>query len=281
MNYLDLFPNLTDSFQLIKERTMYEQPFPINLSIPHFDKSLLHAPTNLKNFVQEYAKNKEIFDLEERHVSTIKPLNNSNKNFFSNNYIVDIFVFAFSVISLMSTILIVYLFCKHKQIRTLMASLILHKIKNVQASPNETNSECKTIAYIGIILTVLSLIIVTYLHYRKSRLCKGYKFSNVVKIMLFISDIQNYVQIKLCKTVGSIYLFKIKGMQKPDDIKLNINDLWDTLEIDWKEVTVTFNDNKITLPRIVVIRLHDKIKVRRLMNREPLLFHMMIKQGIT
>ena len=55
----------------------------------------------------------------------------------------------------------------------------------------------------------------------------------------------------------------------------------DTLEIDWKEVTVTFNDNKIDLPRIVVIKLQDKIKVRRPMNREPLLFHLMLKQGIT
>ena len=235
-------------------------------------------PTNLKNFVQDYAKNKEIFDLEERHVSRTL---NSSKNFFSNNYIVDMFMFVSSVISLISTTLIIYLFCKHKQIRTLMTSLILHKIKNVEASSNETNSECKTLAYIGITLTILSLIIVTFLHYRKSRLCKGHKFSNAVKIMLFISDVQNYVPIKLCKTAGSIHLFKIKGMLKPEDIKLNKNYLWDTLEIDWKEVTVTFNDNKINLPRIVVVRLHDKIKVRRLMNREPLLFHMMIKQGIT
>ena len=53
------------------------------------------------------------------------------------------------------------------------------------------------------------------------------------------------------------------------------------MEIDWKEVTVAFIDNKINLPRIVVVRLLDKIKVRRLMNREPLLFLVMIKQGIT
>ena len=96
----------------------------------------------------------------------------------------DIFVFASSVISLMSTSLIIYLLCKHKQIRTLITSLVLHKIKDIEASSNETNSECKTLAYIGIILTILSLIIVTFLHYRKSRFCKGYKFSNVVKIMI-------------------------------------------------------------------------------------------------
>ena len=53
------------------------------------------------------------------------------------------------------------------------------------------------------------------------------------------------------------------------------------MEIDSKEVTITFNDNKINLPKVVVIKLQDKFKVRRLINRELLLFHMMIKQGIT
>ena len=135
-NYIDMFPYLTDSFPLIKDKTMYEQPLPINLSIPDFDRSLLHAPTNLKNFVQDYAKNKEIFDLEARHVS--RTLNYSSKNFFSNNYIVDIFMFASSVVSLISTTLIIYLFCKHKQIRTLITSLTLHKVKDIEASSNET-----------------------------------------------------------------------------------------------------------------------------------------------
>ena len=37
------------------------------------------------------------------------------------------------------------------------------------------------------------------------------------------------------------------------------------LKIDWKEVMVTFSDNKINLPRVVRIKLQDKIKVRCLM----------------
>ena len=142
-NYLDMLPNLTNPFQLIKDRTTYEQPLPINLSIPNFDSSLQHAPTKLKNFMHDYVNNKEIFDLKERHVSTVESLNNSNKNFFSSNYIVNIFAFTSSIISLISTTLVIYLFCKHKHIRTLVASLILHKIKEVEAhySYKETNSE--------------------------------------------------------------------------------------------------------------------------------------------
>ena len=89
---------------------------------------------------------KKFFDFKQRHVSMVEALNNSNKNFFSNNYIVDIFIFTSSIISLISTTLVIYLFCKHKHIRTLVARLILHKIKEVEANPNseETNSGCGT-----------------------------------------------------------------------------------------------------------------------------------------
>ena len=67
--------------------------------------------------------------------------------------------------------------------------------------------------------------------------------------MIFISDVQYYVPIKLCKTAGSIHLSKIMGMLKPGNIKLNINYIWDTLEVDWKDVSVIFIDNKNTLPK--------------------------------
>ena len=105
-------------------------------------------------------------------------------------------------------------------------------------------------------------------------------FSNAVKIMIFTSDVQNYIPIKLCKTTDSIHLFKITGMLTPENIKLNKIIYGDTLEIDWKEVTVTFNDNKVNLPRLVMIKLQDKIKIRCLMKKKLLLFHLMLKQGI-
>ena len=142
--------------------------------------------------------------------------------------------------------------------------MVLHQVKEVgtEVTQKEINSECRTLAYIGITWTILGLVMVTILHYRKSKLCKGHRFSNTVKIMLFISDVQNYIPIKLCKIAGSIHLFKIIGMLKAENIKLNKNYIWDMLEIDWKEVRVTFNENKINLPRVVAIKLQDKTKIR-------------------
>ena len=53
------------------------------------------------------------------------------------------------------------------------------------------------------------------------------------------------------------------------------------LEINWNEIMLTFNDNKIDLPKIVIIKMQDNIRVRRMINQEPLNFHMVIRQGIT
>ena len=133
--------------------------------------------------------------MQERHETAIL---NTSKNFFSNSHVMDIFVFISSIISLISTTLTIYLLCKHKKIRMFIASLVLHQVKEVGTTSKETNSECTTLAYIGIILSILSLIIVTFLHYRRSRFCKGHWLSSVVKIMIFILDVQNYVPIKLC-----------------------------------------------------------------------------------
>ena len=226
---------------------------------------LLTASTDMKEFINIFTNHKKNCDLQERHDSMKL---NTNKNFFSDNYIVDIFVFISVVISLLATTLTVCLLCKPKKLQALIASLVLHQVRKVGAVMQQTNSKCRTVAYIGISLTILSLVLITILHYRKSKFYKGYRFSNAVKIMIFISDVQNYVPVKLCKTAGSIHLFKISGMLKAENMKLNKNYLCNTLETDWTEVTVNFNGNKIDLPRVVIIELQDKFKISWLMKRE-------------
>ena len=124
-------------------------------------------------------------------------------------------------------------------------------------------------------------MMVTILHYRKSKLCRGCMFSNAVKIMIFILDVQYYVPIKLCETAGGIHLFKITDTLNSENLKLNQNYIWDTLEIDWKEVNVTFNGNNIDLLRLVMITFRDKFKIRHMVKEEPLLFHIRLKQGIS
>ena len=150
-NYLDLMPNLTEHLTLNRDKTRYEQPLLVYLNISCFDNSLSNRPGKLKDFMHNYIQSrsdKEIFELQKGHAThTLSPY----KNFFFNK-IVNIFTFTSSIISMITITLVIYLYCKHKHIRTITASLILHKAKEVEAktSMEIDNSESGTLAYIGI-----------------------------------------------------------------------------------------------------------------------------------
>ena len=117
VNYLDKFTNLTESFEflIIRNKTTFELILPISLNMSKFDSMSLMASSNLKEFINSYTNDKEIFELQERHDNMDVKLN-TNKNFFSDNYIIDIFLFNAVIISLLATTLTVYLLCKHKKL---------------------------------------------------------------------------------------------------------------------------------------------------------------------
>ena len=62
-NYLDMFPNLTDSLTLIRDKTSFKQPLPIHINIPCYDSSLNNRPIKLKDFLNNYihTNDKEFF----------------------------------------------------------------------------------------------------------------------------------------------------------------------------------------------------------------------------
>ena len=91
-------------------------------------------------------------DLNDRHVTTNLT---TNKNFFSNNYIVDIFLFITAIISLLLTTLVIYLLCKYRKLRMLVANLALQQVKEVgTVTQKEINTECKFLTYISLALKI-------------------------------------------------------------------------------------------------------------------------------
>ena len=136
----------------------------------------------------------------------------------------------------MVTNLALYLLCKCKKHKTLVASLVLQQVKEVGTvtTQEEVTTECKIQIYIIFVLTftVFGLMMFAFLHSRNLKQYRACMFSNTVKIMIFISDVQYYVPIKLCKTAGSIHLSKITGTIKPEDVKLKQNYIWYTTERD-------------------------------------------------
>ena len=184
----------------------------------------------LKKYINQYKHDSEIFDLKERH--DINKLDIEFANIFINiNFIVDIFVFVIAMILVITTI-IIYASCKHHKLRALVTGLALQQVKEVKAEEIRNGNykhECTSQFYIILVLSIviIGLVVFTILHVRRIKLCRGQLFSNVVKIMLFISDVQYYVPVRLCKTAGSIHLFKITERLMPDKVKLNRHYMWD------------------------------------------------------
>ena len=175
-------------------------------------------------------------DLEERHDINIE---SPYKNVFVS-LIADIFVFTVTIILAITTLIILHLLCKHNKLRALIASFALQQVKEVRTSPmkQDTNNACNCTPQFYIILalsiSIIRLVVFIILQVRRTKLCRGQLFSNAVKIMLFISDVQYYVPIKLCKTTHSIYLFKITGILTPDKVNLKKHYIWDILKVDLK-----------------------------------------------
>ena len=135
-----------------------------------------------------------------------------------------------------------------------------------------------------IIIIWLSLILICILFLAIEKLYRmpifrKYHYSNMIKRMLFISDIKSYIPIKLCKTSGSIHLFKLTGSVTKENITLHKIMIWDVIEIDWRPVTITLNGNVINLQGSVIIPFRDKFKIRQMIKGKPLLLHLMLKQG--
>ena len=96
-----------------------------------FNSELLTAPRTLKDFIHPYNHKKEIFDLTKRHDNMDENL--PNKKFFLNSFVMDVFLYVAAIISLLVTILAIYLLQKHEKLKTLLTRIALQQVREVGA----------------------------------------------------------------------------------------------------------------------------------------------------
>ena len=163
----------------------------------------------------------------------------------------------------------------------LLANLAM--IRGVKAINEEIEAIDKEywIIIIWLSLILLCVLFLTIEKLYRMSMFRKYRYSNTIQIMIFILDIKLYVPIKLCKTSGSIHLFKLTGSINKENITLHKNTLWDVMEIDWRLVTIALSGNVINLPGSVIIPFRDKFKIRQIIKSTPLLLYLMLKQGQT
>ena len=176
--------------------------------------------------------------------------------------------------------IVIKLVFKGEKMRALVTNLAM--IKGVKAINEEIENKIDKVILDNYNLVIINFIRCFVFDNRKivqNAYIRKYWFSNTIKIIIFLSDIKSYIPIKLCKTSGSIHLFKLMGSINKENITLHKNTLWDIMEIDWWPVMATLNGNVINLPGSVIIPFRDKFKIRWMMKSRPLLLHLMLKQG--
>ena len=183
---------------------------------------------------------------------------------------------------MIATTAIVCIICKHAKLKALLTGIVFQPIKQTDAISGNENEHCKCTAQWYTIASLASMIIGLIIFILattgKCRIFKGKLFSNTVTVLLFFPDVKQYVLVKLCKTAGSIHLFKIFGQLTPDQITLERKLLWDVVEIEWKGVFMTLNATLIHLPTLVIIPLRDTFRFRCIIRKRSLLLHVMLRQ---
>ena len=205
--------------------------------------------------------------LNKKEQNSDRPENNSRFQSFLNSFLADILIFTGALITLIITLIVMYMLYGQSKLKALVTNIALQRIKAVEAADmSDMHCTCKTQWYIMgmlIIITLGMLYLVTN-KLRKTSFCKGCLFSNNTKILLFISNTHSYVPIKLCRVARSMHLFQIKGRLNPENaFKVKFKKwIWDVLEIDWSDISITLNNNEIDLPSLVIIPFKERYRAR-------------------
>ena len=198
-----------------------EQILPLSLEMFEINPNLINAPKTLRDLAIQYRNKKNILDKKEQELD--KPEENSKFQSFLNSFLADVLIFTAALITLIITLIIIYMIYGQSKLKALVTNIAMQRIKAVEAADmSNMLCTCKTQWYIMGMLTIITLgmLYLVTNKLRKSSFFKGCLFSNNTKILLFISNTHSYVPIKLCRVAGSIHLFRIRGRLNPENVKL-------------------------------------------------------------
>ena len=189
--HLDTFKENIElpSLEVNQNWTTQKQVLPISLQATSFDEKLLKAPGKLKGLVQQYRQKSQMLD---------KLQQNKTKNDFFDNIAIDIFLFIAAIISMFAVMAIIHIAYRHAKLKALLTGIAFQPVKQAEAVvAQQTKEYCTAQWYAIAALTVLIILLIVYICLSNQRctLFKRRLYSNTVTIMLFFSDIKQYVDV--------------------------------------------------------------------------------------
>ena len=217
--FLNYFEGLIDMLEVsfLHNVTMQEHILPISLESDDFDKELLVAPATLRELVENYKRKKLSFD---KQPETLEPEDDLEIGTSIFNHLASkLFIFVMALILLIAAIIVLMLLFKGAKMLALVTNLVMQKSVNALT---EATVMCSIYEYwLSLILLCVMFLVIEKVH--KMPIFRKHHYSNTIKVLIFISNIKSYIPIKLCKTTGSIHLFKLMGSLQREDIRLHRN----------------------------------------------------------
>ena len=204
MNYFeDILENLGKQISL--NWTTQEQILPISLKTFEIDPKLINAPKTLRELAIQYKSKKNALNKKEQDLE--KPETNAGFQSFLNSFLANVLIFTATLITMIITLIIMYMLCGQSKLKVLVTNIAMQRIKAVEAA-DMSDILCTQWYIMGMLIIItLGMLYLVPNKLRKTSFCKGHLFSNNTKILLFISNAHSYVPIKLCRVAGSIHLF--------------------------------------------------------------------------
>ena len=252
-NYLD---QLDETIDVPIERNWMHQTHVLPISIESFNMrtSLLQAPRTLKEYINQYQKNRKSLEIKE------KIIKEPTFNTFLSSYVVDVIVFVTGILTVILTFVIMYMLCRQSKLKSVVANMTLQCIKTIETAMIKEAESCNfKLIQVLIILNLVMTVLLILVRLKKSKVFQGHLFTNMVKINLFLANTQSYVPLELNSAAGNVHLFKLSGALVMENFTLKKNWIWEMLEINWNNTHVTLNDKEINLLGTLTIPLVSKL----------------------
>ena len=157
-----------------------------------FDSKLLTVPRTLKDLVYQYKQKGQILN---------KTNNKNTKHSFFDNIIMDVFLFVATILSMIATIAIIHLVCRHTKLKALLMGIAFQPVKQTEAifgnGKEQQNCAVQWYTIAALTLMVIGLTIYILVTTQKCTIFKRGLYSNTVTVMVFFSDMKQYVPVKL------------------------------------------------------------------------------------
>ena len=155
MNYfVDILEDLGKHISL--NWTTQEQILPISLKTFEISPNLINAPKMLQDLAVQYRNKRNIFDQKEQNSD--KPKNNSKFQLFLNSSLANVLIFTAALITLIITLIIIYVLHGQSKLKALVMNIPMQRIKAVKAADMSAMlCTCKTQWYIMGMLIIITL----------------------------------------------------------------------------------------------------------------------------